>query len=192
MQKYSQPDFFKFGHDSLELVQFISQKREKSDLTFLEIGTGCGIIAIELALKFPEIVIDALEPLPEFHPFIKENIETFGVSNLNLIPSRFEDYSCLINKKYDVIYFNPPYFWELESRASPNPLRDHCRRMKKEMFFLWIKRIEKILTSRGKVFLSYRSHDIDKKIERSNIWEIKNSSKNNGSFLVFLQKNYEL
>lgn len=188
MKKYVQPSFFKFGNDSLELVEFISQYREDSDLTFLEIGTGCGIISIELALRFPEIEIEVLEPLKEFYSFIRANIKTFGVSNIHLITSCFEEFSIEIDRKYNVIFFNPPYFWEEESRASPDVLRNQCRRMKKEIFYLWMERMENILTSKGKVFFSYRSSDIEKNIHMSETWEIKKLSRNNGGSLLFLQK----
>lgn len=188
MATYHQPDFYKFGHDSLELVDFIVKRKTDYDRFFLEVGTGCGVMSIELALKFPDISIDALEPLSEFTPFIIENIKTFGVKNIMLSSVGLEDYYPQRNRTFDIIFFNPPYFWEEKSRPSPNQLRDRCRRMKKENFVSWMAKIEGLIKANGKVFLTYRSKEVEELIRKSKNWEIQEISETSGSYLLFLKK----
>lgn len=188
MITYQQPDFYKFGHDSLELVEFIAKRRASSDISFLEVGTGCGVMSIELALRFSDITIDALEPLREFHPFVSENVKSHAVTNVRLNPIGIEDYIPVESKKFDIIFFNPPYFWEEESRSSPDPLRDHCRRMKKQNFTSWLEKIDYLLNSEGKVFLTYRSKDVEVLIQRTGLWEIQEVSQTSGSCLLYMKK----
>jgi len=188
MSTYLQPDFYKFGHDSLELVDFIVKRRSDSDTSFLEVGTGCGVMAIEMAMKLPDISIDAIEPLNEFYPFISENIKSFGVTNITLSSVALEDYCSVENGTFDIIFFNPPYFWEGESRPSPNQLRNHCRQMKKESFDTWLVKIEELLNPDGKVFLTYRSKEVEELIQRSKSWEIQEISQTRGSYLLFMKK----
>ncbi len=184
MRDYYQPDFFKFGHDSLELANLIANLIGPADENILEVGTGCGVISIELVLKVENIRIDALEPQSDFYPYFRKNLELFNTSSIKLIESSLENFRP--TKIYDMIFLNPPYFWESESRSSPDSRRDLCRRMKKKDFLNWLKIIKKILAPQGKVIMSYRSEDILKMIETSKDWRLEmNEVKSGCSILYF-------
>ncbi len=186
MQDYRQPDFYKFGHDSLELVEFISHHIGSSDINILEVGTGCGVMAIELALRNNSLLIDALEPQPEFHPYIKENLKIFDCNRVNLISSTFEQFTT--QKRYAAIFFNPPYFWHESSRPSPHPQRDLCRRMKKSNFDSWLQKGNALLEHRGKLIFSYRSREVEEMINKWDCFQVIEREERAGCFLIYLEK----
>ena len=188
MIKYSQPSFFKFGNDSLQLSDFIAKARNKSSHSFLEVGTGCGVISLELAKKDSDISIHAIEPQSLFYDHFYENIKNYHISNVELMRASLEEFSITNNKTYDVIFLNPPYFWSNESRASPDLNRDQCRRMKKEVFSQWLKLFHGLLNESGELFLSYRSDDVEKMIRDSDAWNIIKMEKTQGCSFIQLRR----
>jgi tRNA1Val (adenine37-N6)-methyltransferase len=76
----------------------------------LDIGTGTGVIALMLAQRFQESIIDAVE--------IDESAASQALANIkaspwetriNLHPGAFQDY-VQISPMYDLIVSNPPYY----------------------------------------------------------------------------------
>jgi len=190
MIKYSQPSFFKFGNDSLYLSDFIAKERNKSSHLFLEVGTGCGVISLELAKKDSKISIQALEPQSLFYEHFNKNVENYKISNVELVRASLEDFSILNDRTYDVIFLNPPYFWNHESRPSPNENRDQCRRMEKEVFAQWLKLFHGLLNESGELFLSYRSDDVEMMIRDSGAWNIIQMEKTQGCSLIQLRREF--
>lgn len=188
MIKYSQPSFFKFGNDSLYLSDFIARTRNKSSHLFLEVGTGCGVISLELAKKDSDISIHAIEPQSLFYEHFYKNIKNYNINNVELVRASLEDFSLKNKKTYDVIFLNPPYFWNSESRASPDQNRDQCRRMKKEVFSQWLKLFHGLLNESGELFLSYRSDDVEVMIRDSEVWNIIQMEKTQGCSLIQLRR----
>src|SRR6476620_610816 len=77
----------------------------------LEIGTGTGVIALMVAQRYPDAIIDAVE--------IDDGAaETAGLNfhnspfadKINLVKSSIEDYFSGSAIRYDLIVSNPPYF----------------------------------------------------------------------------------
>ncbi len=188
MIKYSQPSFFKFGNDSLQLSDFIAKAKNKSSHSFLEVGTGCGVISLELAKKDSKISIQAIEPQSLFYEHFCENIENYNITNIELVRASLEEFSLGNNNTYDVIFLNPPYFWNRESRASPDQNRDQCRRMRKEVFGQWLKIFHGLLNESGELFLSYRSDDVEVMIRDSEAWNIIQIEKTQGCSLIHLRR----
>ena len=188
MIKYSQPSFFKFGNDSLYLSEFIANERNKSSHLYLEVGTGCGVISLELAKEDSQISIQAIEPQSLFYEHFDKNIDNYKITNVELVRASLEEFSTINNKTYDVIFLNPPYFWNSESRPSPDENRDQCRRMKKEVFAQWLKTFHGLLNEFGELFLCYRSNDVEMMIRDSKGWNIIQMEKTQGCSLIQLRR----
>ncbi|MEM7160922.1 MAG: methyltransferase [Bacteroidota bacterium] len=75
----------------------------------LDIGTGCGLLALMLAQKKSELFIDAIDIDKAAIEEATENVENSPFNQqINVIESRFEDWSS--SNKYDLIISNPPFY----------------------------------------------------------------------------------
>ncbi|EZH72052.1 glutamine methyltransferase [Aquimarina atlantica] len=108
-----------------ELVDWIlkDQKKGKSSITILDIGTGSGCIAISLAKKIPEAKVYAMDISEEAIQVAKENARknqvevTFIKANVLEIEDLFQD--------FDIIVSNPPYVRELEKKEMKSNVLDN-------------------------------------------------------------------
>lgn len=100
------PEVYKPAEDTFLLLESIQIKTGDN---VLEIGTGCGIIALECASKEANVVCTDINPYAV--ALAKSNYKR----NKSFIKGRFEvrkgDLFSTINdnEKFDVIIFNPPY-----------------------------------------------------------------------------------
>ncbi|WP_192347817.1 tRNA1(Val) (adenine(37)-N6)-methyltransferase [Algoriphagus sp. Y33] len=75
----------------------------------LDVGTGTGVIALMLAQRFPEAKIQAVEIDPPAASQALDNFRSNAFSErMQLWEGRFQNFE--IQKKYDLIVSNPPYF----------------------------------------------------------------------------------
>ncbi|MAF78573.1 MAG: hypothetical protein CME63_04110 [Halobacteriovoraceae bacterium] len=197
MMHYDQPEFYKFGEDSILLSKFISEHIEKGiakDALGLEIGTGCGVISLELLSLRPSLQIVAIEKQKEFLPYIKSNQERLqkelGEINFSFSHQKLEELKS--SHKFDFIFFNPPYFWHEESRASENIQRDQCRRMDKSIFISWFSFFELLLSTsgerKGSIFFTLRDELILPRILEHGAWKLREKKKISGGWLIYLEK----
>lgn len=63
-----------------ELVEMIKSRIENRESSILDVGTGSGVIAVTLALHFPEAAIHAVDISPDALVLARENAERFGVA----------------------------------------------------------------------------------------------------------------
>lgn len=100
------PEVYEPAEDTFQLLESIEVK---PDDNVLEIGTGCGVIALKYASLGAKVVCTDINPYAV--SLTKRNYER----NKSLIKGRFEvrkgDLFSIINddEKFDVIIFNPPY-----------------------------------------------------------------------------------
>src|SRR5690606_16988297 len=73
---YSQPLFYRFNSDSLQLVNFIL-KKECQFKSILDLGAGCGIIGIELAKALGPKVVTLVEMQEDYSVHIETNLKLF-------------------------------------------------------------------------------------------------------------------
>lgn len=159
MDDYSQPDFYHFDEDSINLVKFMSSFFEvEEDLEevqgdVLEIGAGCGVISIELHKIYPIKNLTLVEQEPSFESYISKNLPK------GLKPKIFHKNFLEMNflSRFDLIYFNPPFFFVEDSRASASSKRDSCRRIKRADWEKWLFDAIEILNDEGRLFFCHRN-----------------------------------
>jgi release factor glutamine methyltransferase len=94
------------AEDSFLLLEAINIKKDNS---VLEIGTGCGLIALECARLGANVICT------DINPFAVELVKKNYLMNQNILTGNFEVrlgdlFSPLISgETFDVIIFNPPY-----------------------------------------------------------------------------------
>jgi tRNA1Val (adenine37-N6)-methyltransferase len=97
----------KIGTDTLILGAYAKVETAKS---ILDIGTGCGIIAIMLAQR-SDAIIDAIEPDAASFLDACYNFSTSKWKDrLHVFPHSLQEFLAITDKKYDRIVSNPPYF----------------------------------------------------------------------------------
>jgi tRNA1Val (adenine37-N6)-methyltransferase len=91
----------------------------------LEIGTGCGVIALMLAQR-SQARIDAIEIDEESVEQARENAANSPWNDrINIVHSSLQDFVKQTDKKYDLVISNPPFF--TRSLKSPDEKRNISR-----------------------------------------------------------------
>ncbi|MGQ9508224.1 MAG: peptide chain release factor N(5)-glutamine methyltransferase [Thermodesulfobacteriota bacterium] len=92
----------------------------------LELGTGCGAIAISLAKEIKPLLIVATDLSKEAIEVAKENAKEAGVFEriIFLIGDLFEPFTVL-KRSFDLILSNPPYIKDSEIESLPKEIKNH-------------------------------------------------------------------
>jgi len=100
------PEVYEPAEDTFQLIEAIEVN--KGD-TVLEIGTGCGIVALECARIGAEVICTDINP--NAIKLVKYNYQKNKPLLKGSIEIRYGDLFFILNKneRFDVIIFNPPY-----------------------------------------------------------------------------------
>jgi tRNA1(Val) A37 N6-methylase TrmN6 len=133
---YFQPSEYRFSLDSVFLAQLVAKKYENhpqlSELSILDLCSGCGVIGLELAIHLNTIRnIDFLEVQEIYQTYFEKNLtgikgDAFDI-NFKLIQNNYETFNLDDSKRYDIIVSNPPYFFKEEGLLSPSEFKNRCR-----------------------------------------------------------------
>lgn len=92
----------------------------------LDIGTGCGVVAIIMAQRNPTAIIHAVEPDKGSVQCALSNFEASPWNNrLTVFETTVQHFACSTRQKYNCIVSNPPYF--RHSLKSPSEKRNMAR-----------------------------------------------------------------
>lgn len=95
----------------------------RGDGRFLDVGTGCGAIAVTLAAELPRSAVLAVDVSREALCVARENARLLGVAERVLF-LRADGYSALkTGSRFDVVVSNPPYVSEKEWESLPWDVR---------------------------------------------------------------------
>ena len=116
----------------------------------LDIGTGTGVIALMLAQKNQQAMIDAIDIDENAYTQAKENFEQSKWSNrLNAFHTSLQKFST--KKKYDLIISNPPYFVDdYKTDNAQKNIAKHSIALNYEELLIGINRF---IAATGKAFL---------------------------------------
>ena len=100
--------------DTEEMVQKIIDDHADRDLNICDIGTGSGIIAVSLALEFPNDDILATDISEAALKVAELNSENYQTNNIFFQQSDL--FKNIKKQKFDIIVSNPPYIAEDEKK----------------------------------------------------------------------------
>ena len=101
---------FKIGTDALLLATWIPKIVSSADY-ILDVGTGCGVIALLLAKSFPTAQVNGIDPDMHAVELARENCEAADLKNKILNQqSSLEGFVQQADTKFDLIVSNPPFY----------------------------------------------------------------------------------
>lgn len=120
---YQNSDFFKFSIDSILLAEFV---KFKSTDSILDMCTGNAPIPLILTSKDKNLKIDAVEIQKEVYDLAVKSINENKLNNIKIYNDDIKKIE--LNKKYDIITCNPPYFKVGKSSlTNENPIKQVAR-----------------------------------------------------------------
>ena len=114
----------------------------------LDIGTGCGVVAIIMAQRNPTAIIHAVEPDKASAKCAMGNFEaSLWSDRLTVFETTVQHIACTTRHTYDCIVSNPPYF--VNSLKSPSEQRNMARHNKTLPFDELAEAVDSLLSSDG-------------------------------------------
>jgi tRNA1Val (adenine37-N6)-methyltransferase len=146
----------KLGTDSMLLGSIIKPDTEPKNV--LDIGTGCGVLALMMAQKFPNSEINAIE--------LDESTANEAVYNFNNSPfnGRLNVFNAdcttfAYPNTYDLIVSNPPYF--IDNSLSKDNDKNRVRHQQNLPSEKLLELISQVLTEKGEAWLIYPTYEMD-------------------------------
>lgn len=117
---------YRFSIDSIILAGFF---RPQASERVLDIGTGCGIIPLVLAQRFPNLKLIGVELQSSLATIATRNIERNGMQDkISIITQDMRELNVnTIGGAVDHIISNPPYRPALSGRINPHPQKAIAR-----------------------------------------------------------------
>lgn len=164
MLNYSQPDFYKFSRDGIELAHLAANcEMDRERLQVLELFAGSGVISIEFSQRHSSVDhITFVELQADFKECLEENTKNLTCDS-SIVLSDFRTFSS--KQGFDIILLNPPYFDPSKSRLGPDKKRNTCRFTLDFSFEDIINSLEQLLCSDGAAYICH-SDSIDKQDAR--------------------------
>ncbi|MGB9893058.1 MAG: peptide chain release factor N(5)-glutamine methyltransferase [Candidatus Saccharicenans sp.] len=90
----------------------------------LDVGTGCGNIAIALAKELPQAKVIGSDLSKRALAVAEVNARKIGLKNVKFIQSDLLDYFLKKRQRFEVIVSNPPYVSEADWEKLDSPVKD--------------------------------------------------------------------
>ncbi len=123
----------------------------------IDIGCGCGIISLILALKAPDLTITGIEIQEELYICAKKNIRANKLENtINIIYQDIQKTKIYdLGGKADIIVSNPPYKKRNSGRLNPDSQKAIARHEITLDIDILFKCSRKLLKKRGKLYIIF-------------------------------------
>ena len=116
--------------------------------SILDIGTGTGVIALMLAQRFTDAIIDAVEIDQSAAATARRNFKNSVFhERLHIHCADINEYDENLERKYDLIVSNPPFY--INSLGSPAERKTLAKHTEASFFEMLIKGIARSLTDKG-------------------------------------------
>lgn len=157
MTDYRQPEFYRFNRDSLLLVRKILDSGIKGS-KILDLGAGCGVIGIELAIHLKPSLLTSLEIQKDFLPFIQMNSNSFiPTVKHNIASESFSSWHP--ETEYDLVVSNPPYYLPDSGQPSSDLRRGIARTFSIDGWSSFLNCIERSLSKEGRAFVVVKNEN---------------------------------
>lgn len=108
-------------------VAFVRETfRDAPETTIVDVGTGCGAIAIALAVELPACDVIAVDISPDALALARRNARRFKLDRLHFVRG---DLLEPVKRPVEVIVANLPYVRTADFEAAPREIREHEPRL---------------------------------------------------------------
>jgi len=130
---------------------------DKPDARILDLGTGCGIMPLVAALRYPDVHITGVEIQAELAALARSNIEENGfLTRITIVEGDFLRLcSNDIGPPVDMVITNPPYRRPHSGRISPQNQRAVARHEIAVSLDGLIKTMRRFLSTGGRGWIIY-------------------------------------
>lgn len=145
----------KVGTDGVLLGAWISLEHKPNSI--LDIGTGTGLIALQMAQRSNAEIIDAIEVDESAYEQCVTNFEASPwADRLFCYHAGLDEFVDEVDDQYDLIVSNPPFY--AEEMASGNASRDQARQTSSLPFDELLEGVSKLLSIEGRfsVIIPYK------------------------------------
>lgn len=162
---YSQPEEYRFSHDSVFLARQAFEISEGVDLagkSALDIGAGSGIVGLDFlfhrkvaGLSLP-VQFDFLEVQEVYLNHFETNKIASGLTetDVRFVHANYDELQKVeYFQKYDLVLANPPYFLPEHGLLSPSEFKNRCRFFIDSDFSSLLHGIVNALTPDGAAYL---------------------------------------
>jgi len=120
---------YRVGTDSILLSHFFRVKQQKSMKRAVDLGSGCGVIAIILAFCNAGLIINGIDIMPEAVRCATKNAALSGLSDrVSFIEADIRRHRDIFEPGvYDLAIANPPYYAPHSGRQSGDTSRASAR-----------------------------------------------------------------
>jgi len=145
---------YRFSVDSLLLADFVALKRGER---VVDLGTGSGVVAMILALRFPEVSIAEVEIQEDLADMAGRNIALNGLEDrIRVYPGDVKKIRELFDSRsFDVAVFNPPYRRLNSGRINPDHERAVARHEIRGTIDDFLVSARYLLKNSGRVYAIY-------------------------------------
>ncbi|MDH4319728.1 MAG: methyltransferase [Desulfobulbaceae bacterium] len=145
---------YRFSIDAILLAHFC---RPTKDARVLDLGTGCGIVSLIMAYRYPEIFLTALEIQADLAALARSNVvENKYDGRIEVINGDYREIKKLLPvESFDLIVSNPPYYQVGKGRMNPADEQAGARHELYGDLFQAMKNAAFVVKNRGRVCVVY-------------------------------------
>lgn len=142
---------------SIDAVLLAAHAHPRSGELVVDIGTGCGVVALVLAHRSPALEVYGIELQPELADLARRNVAENGLgSRVHIIQGDINDLSARdLPRPVDLVVTNPPFYRLASGRLNPDDQKAVARhelRLNLEQLLAAAKRL---LRTGGRLVLIY-------------------------------------
>lgn len=141
---------YRFSVDAPLLADFI---RTRPGEELLEVGTGCGVIALLLSLK-PFRSLLALEVQPGLADLARRNVALNGLTD-RIAVAEGDIRAFAPGRRFDVVFSNPPYVRARAGHLSRSPQRSAAKHELAGTIFDIMRRTREFLQEDGRAYFIF-------------------------------------
>lgn len=155
----------KVGTDSVLLGSLVKAYYPKR---ILDMGTGTGLLALMMAQRFEEAVIDAVEIEEKaFAEATYNATQSVFANRIKVVHQSVQEFAQTTDEKYDLIVSNPPYYEVENSFGIETKSRSHARHTTALSFDELLQSILKLLSEKGSCWMILPKQEAERIIQKS-------------------------
>jgi tRNA1Val (adenine37-N6)-methyltransferase len=143
----------RYGRESLALASFVNGCE---GLKVCELGSGVGVVALQIAARERPAHVTAVELQSSLHAIALKNVEANGLHHVvTCVNDDIRAFAREYDGAFDIVVANPPFFTANKGRLSPDPQRAGARHELNGSIADFIQAARTLLRDDGRLFIVF-------------------------------------